>query len=55
MGLAKDLLEKGEQQVVLEYFELCRRFWDSGHRKLDTWSRQVRAGKVPDFGANLMY
>ena len=55
MSLAKDLLEKGERQVVLEYFELCREFWDMGHQKLDTWSRQVRAGKVPDFGANLLY
>jgi len=27
MSLAKDLLEKGQRDVVLEYFELCRKFW----------------------------
>jgi hypothetical protein len=27
MGLAKDLLERGEQATVLKYFELCARFW----------------------------
>jgi len=27
MTLAKDLLEKGERDVVLEYFMLCRKFW----------------------------
>ena len=27
MQLAKELLEKGEKDVVLEYFELCGKFW----------------------------
>jgi tetratricopeptide (TPR) repeat protein len=55
MSLAKDLLEKGEREVVLEYFELCRKFWRMDRGRLDQWSRQVRDGKVPDFGANLVY
>lgn len=53
MSLAKDLLEKGERQVVLDYFALCRRFWNYG--RLDDWSQQVKEGKIPDFGANLVY
>lgn len=55
MTLAKDLLEKGEKDVVLEYFELCRRFWRMDRGKLDQWSREVRRGRIPDFGANLLY
>ena len=53
MSLAKDLLEKGERQAVLDYFALCRKFWNYG--RLDEWSQQVREGKIPDFGANLAY
>jgi hypothetical protein len=55
MRLAKDLLEKGERDVVLEYFALCRRFWKSGADDLDTWTADVQAGRLPAFGANLVY
>ena len=55
MSLAKDLLEKGEKDVVLTYFELCRKFWEMHDGQLDEWSRQVKDGEVPDFGANLIY
>jgi tetratricopeptide (TPR) repeat protein len=55
MSLAKDLLEKGERDVVLEYFELCRKFWKMGQEDLDQWTSDVRTGKVPDFRANLVY
>ena len=55
MGLAKDLLEKGEREVVVEYFELCRKFWELHGDQLDKWSQQVKDGKIPDFGANLDY
>jgi len=53
MSLAKDLLEKGERQAVLDYFAVCRKFWNYG--RLDEWSQQVKEGKIPDFGANLAY
>jgi hypothetical protein len=55
MSLAKDLLEKGERDTVLQYFELCRKFWKMGQQNLDAWSQEVRDGKVPNFGANLSY
>ncbi len=55
MSLAKDLLEKGERDTVLQYFELCRKFWTMDYGKLDDWSQEVKAGKIPDFGANLVY
>jgi len=55
MSLAKDLLEKGEKTVVLEYFELCRKFWQMHRGRLDEWSQEVKAGRIPNFGANLVY
>lgn len=55
MMLAKELLEKGERDVVLEYFDLCEKFWELGHKQLGRWRSQVRAGTIPDFGANLVY
>jgi len=55
MSLAKALLEAGEKAVVLEYFELCKKFWELHRGKLDQWKTDVEAGRVPDFGANLRY
>jgi hypothetical protein len=53
--LAKELLERGETEVVLEYFELCKKFWASPFQKLDQWIKDVKSDQVPDFGANLVY
>lgn len=55
MSLAKDLLEKGEKEVVLQHFELCRQFWEMHNGKLDKWSQEAKEGKIPDFGASLVY
>ena len=53
MTLGRELLEKGERDVVLQYFVLCRRFWASGSQQLDAWTKTVREGGIPKFGANL--
>lgn len=55
MVLAKELLEKGERDVVVEYFDLCRKFWKMDRGKLAEWTHAVRAGSIPEFGANLLY
>ena len=55
MSLANELLEKGWKDVVLQYMENCKKFWTDDHGKLDKWIAAVRAGKNPDFGANLDY
>ena len=55
MQLAKELLERNETAVVLEYFELCKKFWKSPHQKLDDWTKDVKANRIPQFGANLAY
>jgi hypothetical protein len=53
MALAKELLEKGEKDVVLEYLKLCSKFWKSGKERLNKWSVEVKEGKMPNFGFNL--
>jgi hypothetical protein len=55
MSLAKDLIELGERESVLQYFDLCKKFWDMERGRLGQWAQQVRAGDRPDFEANLLY
>ncbi len=55
MTLAKELLEKNQSEVVLEYFQLCAKFWQSGADTLRDWTATVNQGGTPDFGANLNY
>jgi tetratricopeptide (TPR) repeat protein len=55
MSLAKELLEHGESQVVLEFFELCRTFWGQGADRLAQWTDAVKCGAIPAFGSNLHY
>jgi hypothetical protein len=55
MTLAKELIEAGDHDTPVAFFELCRSFWKLDRGNLDRWSALASAGKVPDFGANLMY
>ena len=55
MSLAKEVLEKGGREVVLEYLELCGRFWRMGSEMLAEWAKEIAQGKIPEFGANLDY
>jgi tetratricopeptide (TPR) repeat protein len=55
MVLAKELLERGETEVVLEYFELCKKFWASPEKKLEQWADDVKSNRIPRFGGNLAY
>jgi tetratricopeptide (TPR) repeat protein len=55
MILAKDLLEKGERDTVVEYLEQCRNFWSTGKANLDEWIKEIKAGQTPNFGPNLLY
>jgi hypothetical protein len=54
MILAKELLEKGEREAVIQYFQLCANFWPN-HSQLEAWTATVKAGGIPNFGANLVY
>jgi len=55
VSLAKDLLEKGEREIVLKYIELCRGFWTNSRGRLEQWEADIKARKMPNFGANLVY
>jgi len=56
MSLANGLLERGERDVVLEYFALCAAFWKSDIQgSLPAWTAAVREGRMPEFRGNLIY
>jgi hypothetical protein len=55
MALARDLLDRSEQETVLTYLEECSHFWDGNRGKLAEWTALVKAGLKPDFGRNLEY
>jgi hypothetical protein len=55
MQLAKDLLDRGETDAVLQYLDLCGQFWSTNRGKLQEWTVLIRAGLKPDFGPNLYY
>jgi hypothetical protein len=55
MTLAKELLEKGEGEVVIQYFNLCSVFWKREFSSLNKWKEIVQKGEIPEFGANLKH
>jgi hypothetical protein len=50
MILAKELLEEGEQQAVLQYLENCVTLWPRGEGVLQLWIADIKNGRVPKFG-----
>jgi beta-lactamase regulating signal transducer with metallopeptidase domain/tetratricopeptide (TPR) repeat protein len=57
MTLAGELLERGEKEVVLKYFEMCSRFWEKGKPRLDQYASIVEKGGTPNgsrFRRNLL-
>ncbi|MDX9732427.1 MAG: hypothetical protein RBT63_11700 [Bdellovibrionales bacterium] len=55
MTLAKRLLVRGHSSAVLEFIDRCSLHWGRGDETVLKWRSDIRAGKVPDFGANLDY
>jgi len=55
MGLARELLVRGERDAVLGYLESCGKFWKKHRGRLEEWKKTIRAGEMPDFGVNLRY
>ena len=55
MMLAKELLEKGERDAVIQYFKKCASFWKDDRGQLVQWAAIVREGGIPNFGGNLLY
>ena len=52
MLLAKELIEREEREVVIEYLDLCAKFWEK-QDQLAQWKSIVKQGAMPDFGFNL--
>jgi hypothetical protein len=53
--LAKELLEKGQGQVVLQFLAECKNFWKMDRGKLDEWIATLHGGGIPQFTQNLNY
>lgn len=49
LTLAKELLQKGEKETVIEYLQLCAKFWESRRAHLKWWISMLQAGQIPDF------
>jgi hypothetical protein len=49
LSLAGELLKKNEREVVIQYFQECRRFWAQGRKTLDSWIEKIRSGDDPQF------
>jgi len=47
--LAEELLKQDEWNVVLDYFELCGKFWERGDNHLKKWTAAVLDQRIPDF------
>lgn len=50
MSLAAKLLEINERAVVLEYLNLCAKFWKDESGDLRIWRTLLKRGGYPDFG-----
>jgi len=48
--LAKELIEHGEREAVLQYLENCLPLWTSGKSVLQIWIADIKNGKTPNFG-----
>lgn len=49
--LAKELLERGERNAVLEYLRHVASFWKPEDGRLDRWVEEIQSGKTPDLTA----
>ena len=55
MRLAKELLARGEREVVIDYLDLCAIFWKRHGDQLEEWKAVIQKGETPEFRANLVY
>jgi hypothetical protein len=55
LALVNDLLDLGERQAVLTFFDECDVFWIGGRDRLAKWRKSVQAGQKPDFGMGFHY
>ena len=46
------LLQRGERDSVLQYFEQGRHLWPVGNGQINRWQNLIRAGRMPNFTPN---
>ncbi len=46
--LATELLEKGEQEIVINYVQACALFWPHAKEKLSEWIQEIKTGSAPE-------
>jgi hypothetical protein len=51
LWLAQKLLDAGQRDVVLTFFQRCKNFWPSP--KLDRWITDLQNGQTPDLRSNI--
>jgi hypothetical protein len=54
LALAKALLDKGQQEAVLEYFQACKSFVTK-NPKLDDWIALMKGGRPPDLSHEFLW
>ena len=54
MLLARELLEAGERDAVLQYIDLVSKFWRHDAGAVAAWKRMIMKGDTPNFGGNLL-
>lgn len=55
MMLADILLDAGEDDAVISYFQSVKKMWINNEGRLDSWIASVKGGAKPYFGINLPY
>jgi tetratricopeptide (TPR) repeat protein len=48
--LAKELLQQGERDTVLQYLDNCLSLWPRGEGVLQLWIADIKNGRTPNFG-----
>jgi len=48
-SVARDFLQRGEKDVVLEYFNQTRHLWPQGAQLITRWEGIIRSGRIPNF------
>jgi hypothetical protein len=55
MSLAKELVDRGQRDVVLSFLKKCPEFWTGDYIPCSRWIQEIEAGETPDFSGHLNY
>ncbi len=47
MGLAQELLIRGERDTVIQFLTVCKTFWKSDNGNADLWIAAIKGGGTP--------